>query len=166
MKIYFAGPDIFRRDYPAVVAEIRGLCSGRGITALVPEDDGLADAREIYRKNIGLIREADGVIANLDPFRGPAEPDSGTVFEVGFARALGKWVIVRLTDGRTYHEKLNGTPQGPQAPGSLCPDGTAVEDFGLPLNIMPYFAADIIARTLAEAVEKAGPLNDRHVPLA
>ncbi|MDR1314773.1 MAG: nucleoside 2-deoxyribosyltransferase [Deltaproteobacteria bacterium] len=155
MKIYFAGPDIFRQDYATVVAEIRSLCASRGIVPLVPEDCGLKDARAIYQKNVDMIREADGVIANLDPFRGPIEPDSGTVYEVGFARALGKWVIARLSDLRPYRAKLAGTPLAPPAGCAVSPDGTTVEDFGLPLNLMPYFGSDLIVFSLEEAVEEA-----------
>ena len=40
--------------------------------------------------NLEAIRAADFVMANLNDFRGPGEPDSGTAFEVGFAAALGK----------------------------------------------------------------------------
>jgi nucleoside deoxyribosyltransferase len=166
MKIYFAGPDIFRQDYCSVVAEIRRLCSDSGITPLIPSDDGLKDPRAIYDKNIRLIRECDGVIANLDPFRGPAEPDSGTVFEVGFARAMGKFVIVRLEDARPYRARLAGTPLAPPEGSPVVGDGTVVEDFGLPLNLMPYCAADRIVRSLAEAVETAAGLGIGQGPCA
>jgi nucleoside 2-deoxyribosyltransferase len=39
-----------------------------------------------------LIRSCDIVIANTTPFRGPSA-DVGTVFEMGFAHALGKLVF-------------------------------------------------------------------------
>ena len=57
-------------------------------------------AEGIYRANIGLIAEADALLANLNPFRG-TEPDSGTVFEIGYAIALGKRVVGYLEDART-----------------------------------------------------------------
>jgi nucleoside 2-deoxyribosyltransferase len=155
VRIYFAGPDVFRLNYGDLVAEIRRLCAERGATPLVPADEGQKDPQAIYDKNIRLIREADCVIANLDPFRGPAEPDSGTVFEVGFAKALGKRVVIRLSDGRSYREKLAGTPFAPATGSMLAADGTFVEGFGLPLNIMPFFAADATAGSLAEAVDRA-----------
>ncbi|MDR1037095.1 MAG: nucleoside 2-deoxyribosyltransferase [Deltaproteobacteria bacterium] len=159
MKIYFAGPDVFRHDYLDVVAEIRCLCSSRGLTALVPGNDGLTDPQAIYEKNVFMIREADGVIANLDPFRSPVEPDSGTVFEMGFARALGKWVIARISDARSYRAKLEGNPRCPCGDGALCLHGAAVEDFGLPLNLMAFFSADSLAGSLAEAVDMAAALS-------
>ncbi|NJA90146.1 hypothetical protein HCX48_13075 [Rhodocyclus tenuis] len=39
--------------------------------------------------NIELIRKAQIVVANLDPFRGP-DPDRGTAFELGYAHQLSK----------------------------------------------------------------------------
>ena len=49
-------------------------------------------AEHIFTSNVAKLSEADGVIANLAPFRGH-EPDSGTVFEVGYAIARGIPVI-------------------------------------------------------------------------
>lgn len=157
---------MFRQDYASVLSEIRSLCSSRGISPLIPEGGDLTDARDIYEKNIAMIREADGVIANLDPFRGVIEPDSGTVYEIGFARALGKWVVARLSDARAYREKLSETPLAPPDGGSFDADGTSVEDFGLPLNLMAYFASDRIAGSLAEALDEAVKLQAGTIPQA
>ena len=44
--------------------------------------------RKIAMRNETHIRSCQAVIANLTPFRGPSA-DVGTVYEVGFARALG-----------------------------------------------------------------------------
>lgn len=52
--------------------------------------DGLPDTEQavaISRANEGLIRSADLLIANLTPFRS-VSADAGTLFEVGFMRAL------------------------------------------------------------------------------
>lgn len=139
-RIYFAGPDVFRPDAAAHLRALARACEALGMDALLPSDDGAAAAglegaalaRAIYNVNMGLLSEAQGVIANLAPFRG-AEPDSGTVFEVGVAVALGLPVVAYGAAG-TYAERV-GVHR--DAAGVLRDqDGLAVEDFGLPLNLM------------------------------
>ncbi|WP_311737065.1 nucleoside 2-deoxyribosyltransferase [Variovorax guangxiensis] len=81
---------------------------------LVPVDIPEAEiAQRIFEINMGLLQRADGVIANLAPFRG-IEPDSGTVFGVGVAVARGRasgrtrlavWQLCRPSDGRHAHEQ-------------------------------------------------------------
>jgi nucleoside 2-deoxyribosyltransferase len=74
------------------------------------------------------------VLANLNPFRGD-EPDSGTCVEIGYALALGKPVIGYAEDLRPLRERLGASRPGADG---RCRDGAgnAVEDFGLPLNLM------------------------------
>jgi nucleoside 2-deoxyribosyltransferase len=55
----------------------------------------------VYKKCIEGIRSSDVVVAVLD---GP-DADSGTCFEVGYAKALGKPVIGIRTDTRPSQEK-------------------------------------------------------------
>jgi nucleoside 2-deoxyribosyltransferase len=153
--IYFAGPDVFRQDYPNLKVEIKALCSTVGITPLLPGDLELDDAESIFRHNLALIDQADGVIANLNPFRGVIEPDSGTVFECAYAFARGKFVIGYLDDQRDLLTKLRLTDIGPPGGTPVCPDGTWVEDFKLPLNIMLAQSLTAIAGNLKEALEIA-----------
>ena len=153
--IYFAGPDVFRPDYPAQAAHIRNLCALWGLEPLLPGDIGLrlTDSRAIFQQNMALLRSAAGLVANLNPFRSPVEPDSGTVFECAFALALGKFVIGVVSDGRDLVTKLG-------RPGQPAPDGWLVEDFGLPLNLMLVHGLTALVPTLEEAVEAAGRLAD------
>ena len=129
MKLYLAGPDVFRPDALQWAGHVRALCRLEGHDALVPLDGGGNGATAIYRNNLKLIGEADAVLANLNPFRG-AEPDSGTCVEVGYALALGKPVIGYADDLRPMRERLGADGQ--------CRDaaGWAVEDFGLARNLM------------------------------
>lgn len=134
MKIYVAGPDVFRPDAPAWAARVSALCREAGHEALIPLDGGAGTAVGIYENNLRLLGEADLVLANLNPFRG-VEPDSGTCVEIGYALALGKPVIGYVDDPRPLRERLQA--RGSAAEGR-CRDssGWTVEDFGLPLNLM------------------------------
>lgn len=158
MKLYLAGPDVFRQDALAWAEQSRRLCAESGHVALIPLDGVETTAAGIFHANIELIRSADAVLANLNPFRG-CEPDSGTCVEVGFALALGKPVIgyldadesttgrVARLSGRTL-EVRNGRP--------VDADGLYVEDFGLPLNLMLAVPAKIVVGGLAEALRSLG----------
>lgn len=139
--IYLAGFDVFRKDARAWGEHLKALCAQHGFEGLYPLDkaapgglSGPDTARWIYEANVALIRRADIVMANLDDFRGPGEPDSGTAFEVGFAVALQKPVWGYATDAGTLLDRVRVTTDD---------DGEArdandyvVENFGLPMNLM------------------------------
>jgi len=129
LKLYLAGPDVFRPDALQWAEHVRALCRREGHEALIPLDDRKTEAVGIYRKNLRMIGEADAVLANLNPFRG-AEPDSGTCVEIGYALALGKPVIAYADDVRPMRERLGANTDCRDA------EGWAVEDFGLALNLM------------------------------
>src|SRR5690606_259440 len=116
-------------------------CRLHGFEGLYPHDNkapaGLpprALAQWIYEANTALIRGADAVMANLNPFRG-AEPDSGTAFEVGYAIALGKpvWAYVEQADTLVRRVAVG---QADDPPRHVDAQGYTVEDFGLPVNLM------------------------------
>lgn len=139
--VYLAGFDVFRPDALAQGERLKALCAEQGWVGLYPLDNalpaglmGAAAARWIYEANLGLIRQADAVLANLNNFRG-AEPDSGTAFEVGFATALGKPVVGYLDDGRPLRAQLGGATDDA---------GCTVEDFDLPRNLMLACAAHLV----------------------
>ena len=138
MKIYLAGPDVFRPDALAHFAAARQWLAEQGHQALIPLDNEESTAAGIYRANLAQIAAADAVLANLNPFRGH-EPDSGTCFEVGYAIALGKPVIGFLDDIRPQIDKLQAAfgPLASSPAGSFHdPAGMLIENFGLPLNLM------------------------------
>ncbi len=100
-RVYLAGPDVFFPDAEAWAAHRKAICAAHGLVAVTPLDPlaeeaaGWADLPEWQRiawRNEAHIRSCDAVIANLTPFRGPSA-DAGTVYEVGFARALGRVVF-------------------------------------------------------------------------
>ncbi|HXE39667.1 MAG TPA: nucleoside 2-deoxyribosyltransferase [Azonexus sp.] len=157
MKLYLAGPDVFRPDAMAWAEAARQLCQAAGHVALIPLDGVETTAPGIYHANIDLIRSADAVLANLNPFRG-CEPDSGTCVEVGFALALGKPVIGYLADAETTTarvERVSGSALEWRNGRPLDQDGLYVEDFGLPLNLMLAVPARIVIGGLGDAVQAA-----------
>ncbi|WP_203457165.1 nucleoside 2-deoxyribosyltransferase [Paenibacillus tepidiphilus] len=157
-KIYLAGFHVFRPDAVEYGRSLRELCNEYGFEGLVPLDkenyDNL-DRREtgtmIFYANEGLIREADIVMADLNPFRG-AEPDSGTVFECGFGYALGKRVYGYISDGRSMRERL---ASGFDPLTGLYSDGMHVEDFDMPLNLMLSVSTIIVTGGLEGCLVQA-----------
>ncbi|HSD40044.1 MAG TPA: nucleoside 2-deoxyribosyltransferase [Rhodocyclaceae bacterium] len=151
-KVYIAGPDVFRPDAPDWAAAVRKRCHALGLEALIPLDGNASSPAGIYANNIDMIRSADVVVANLNPFRG-VEPDSGTCFEVGFALALGKFVVGYVRSPELLRERvarLQGRALEEHGEYVLDADGLRVENFGLPLNLM--LAVPV---TLVEGFEQA-----------
>lgn len=141
-SVYLSGPDVFRPDAEDWGRGLVALCARHGVQGLYPLDlqlpaglDPPAQARWILQANLALIEQADGVIANLDFFRG-AEPDSGTCFEVGYAVARGKPVVGYIPDGGSLAQRLRARWPQRFGPGLLDADGWRLEEFGLPLNLM------------------------------
>ncbi|WP_137926862.1 nucleoside 2-deoxyribosyltransferase [Cupriavidus sp. 2SB] len=139
--IYLAGFDVFRKDARAWGEQLKALCAQHGFEGLYPLDksapqglSGPDTAQWIYEANVALIRRADIVMANLDDFRGPGEPDSGTAFEVGFAVALQKPVWGYATDAGTLLDRTRVTTDTDGDARDA--RGYVVENFGLPMNLM------------------------------
>ena len=148
MRVYIAGPDVFRPDVTTWVAHVRDRLAACGHQALLPTDSQQSTAGAIYTANVGMIRSADALIANLNPFRGD-EPDSGTCFEVGHAVALGMPVIAYLDDGRALKDKIGGTGTPPTSDAN----GWQVEDFGLPLNLMLALPCHVVIGGIDAAID-------------
>ena len=90
------------------------------------------------------------MLANLNPFRG-SEPDSGTVFEIGYAIALGKRVVGYLEDARSQTEKFAGSDR---SKGRIVDhNGFSIENFGLPVNLMLGIPCEIVEGGLLEALK-------------
>ena len=136
VQVYVAGPDVFSPRWDEFCQELSQYAVERGITPLFPHSKPSDGPSDIYQCNTRLIQQADAVIANLQCFRG-SEPDSGTVFEVGFAIALGRPVWGFNAAG-LYQEKVAahyGLSTDEELP-MACKDGYAIESFGQGLNLM------------------------------
>jgi nucleoside 2-deoxyribosyltransferase len=101
MRVYLAGPDVFLPNPQVRGIALKAICAHHGLTGVFPMDrldrepeewSGLPEPHRIALRNEAHIRGADALIANLTPFRGPSA-DVGTVFELGFMRALNRPVF-------------------------------------------------------------------------
>jgi nucleoside 2-deoxyribosyltransferase len=141
LKIYLAGPDVFEPDAIEKGAALKELCRQFGFEGLFPLDNAIVShgtpydtAKAIREANIKLLESSDIVMANLNPFRG-LEPDSGTVYEVGYGAALRKKVYGYASDRRTMVERVREA-QGLADDATVCKDGMIIEDFGMSHNLM------------------------------
>lgn len=135
LKVYMAGPDVFRPDQLDVFAWNKQLLTDAGFIPLSPMDGdppALDMSRGIYLGNMEMIESCDLVIANCNDFRGDCI-DDGTAFEIGAAKALGKVIF-------GYRDRLNSMKD---RLGGVDADGWAVEDFNLPVNLMIYHAIEL-----------------------
>jgi hypothetical protein len=102
--IYLAGPffDIGERF---VVEEVKHILENEGINVTSPVHDvGRAadhrDPEEVAEQDLAAIEDADLVFALLD------HPDSGTYFELGYARRAGKPVIGYVPDPEKQEDTM------------------------------------------------------------
>ncbi len=145
MKLYLAGFDVFAEDAKKRGEDMKTLCREYGFEGLYPLDNEFCEASPIFLGNLSMIDRADGIVANVNAFRGK-EPDSGTAFEIGYAFAKGKDVFLYLSDSRTLRQKL----------GEKDEDGFSVEDFSLPVNLMLGCAANaIVTGSLKDCLQAA-----------
>lgn len=129
-RVYTAGPAVFFSDLAERIASAHRTAEAHGLEAVVPGDvldrpagfPATPTMVDIYRLNVDRILRSDAVVADLTPFRGPSA-DVGTVWEIGFAVALGKPVFGYTSDTREYRDKVT-------------PDGFRVEDYGALDNLM------------------------------
>lgn len=133
MKVYIAGPDVFRADAKQFFDNVRAVCKDLGITPLIPLDNDVKGTGEtaaglIYAGNIAMIEEADAIVANISAFRG-VSCDPGTAFEIGFAAALKKRIALYSRDTTQLKQRTERHVQS----YTLYP---LIEDFGLAENLM------------------------------
>ena len=163
-RIYLAGPDVFFLDSEQIFAGLKAACEELGLIGVEPSDGGIGRefagsdderAQRIYEGNARLIRECDGMVANLMNFRGH-EPDSGTVFEVGYAVALGKPVVAYGVAEGSYAERIRKAIDCTHDDAGVLRErvsGMMVEGLGQRLNLMLTRSA-AIAPSAAAALQR------------
>jgi nucleoside 2-deoxyribosyltransferase len=148
MKIYLAGPDVFLPDAVDIGRRKAELCTRHGLIGLYPLDNAIDLAANdaslrIFRGNETMMNEADAIIANLTPFRGPGA-DAGTVYELGYMAGRGKLCLGYSNDPSSYADRVRKFTEVNLRDGRLVDAlGLAVEDFGLTDNLMMIHALDL-----------------------
>lgn len=159
-KVYLAGPEVFARDAALLAEQHKALCRQFGFDPLHPIDQPTLTSALIYRTNIGLLKAAHAVVANLNPFRG-AEVDTGTAFEVGYAIALGKPVVGYVHDTETLKDRVARIHGRLELDHDAWRDrdGNLVEDFGHCLNLMLSESCILVIGGLEDALKKLASLD-------
>lgn len=178
-RVYLAGPDVFLPNAWELAERKRRLCSANGLEGVSPLDASPKSRSHLPRKksaiaisraNEELIRGCNALIANLTPFRGPSA-DVGTVYELGFARALNLPVFGYSNECGTLLDRTRRHFQGQvnKAFNSetnrviwLDPNQMEIEDFELFDNLMIVGAVDsnasvIVVRDIPEPLRFIDP---------
>mgnify|MGYP001603388066 CR=1 FL=1 len=143
VKIYIAGPDVFELDSIEIGQRYKKVCQSYGFEGLYPLDNEISFdnkpqiiAQNIYKANIELIHQADIVIANLNSFRGK-EADSGTIWECGYAKALGKKVYGYMNETKSYLDSFKKNEKLPIENSEFTDlQNRVIENFDYPINLM------------------------------
>jgi nucleoside 2-deoxyribosyltransferase len=147
VKVYLAGPGVFRPDALAFGTTLKDLCAHRQLEGLWPldnevhcgprRDDKLRSADLIRRANEGLIIACHAVIADISPFRGP-HMDPGTAYEIGYAKALRKPVFAWSSDPRELLARMQSAGKAfwGTAANIIDDQRQTIENFGMAENLM------------------------------
>jgi nucleoside 2-deoxyribosyltransferase len=148
-RIYLAGPDVFLPNARDVGAAKAKLCADKNLIGCFPLDAALdldgkskaEQARLIFAACEAMMRSCDICLANCTPFRG-VSMDSGTAYEIGFMRALGKPVYGYTSAKQPYAARARDARRfGAFPPASDRPD-VEIEDFDHAENLMIAVAAE------------------------
>ena len=148
MHIYLAGPDVFLPDAVEMGRRKVEICRRHGLIGRYPLDNTIdftaAEASlQIYKGLEAMMDACDAIIANLTPFRGPGA-DPGTVYELGYMAARGKFCLGYSNDPATYADRVRRFTTVTSQGGRLVDaDGLSVEDFGHNDNLMMVHGLDI-----------------------
>lgn len=141
-KIYIAGFDVFETNSIEIGKKYVKLCEEYGFIGLYPLDNIVnfnqeknKIAQDIYKANVDLINQSDIVIANINPFRGK-EADSGTIWECGYASALGKKVYAYMNKKQNYIDSFSNEEKKLLDNTFVDLDNKVIEDFDYPINLM------------------------------
>jgi nucleoside 2-deoxyribosyltransferase len=148
MKVYLAGPDVFLPFAPEIGQRKVELCKRYGLKGLFPLDNKVdlnaSDASEqIFRGNEAMMNEAEAIIANLTPFRGPGA-DGGTVYELGYMAGKGKLCLGYSNHAALYADRVREFTTVISLGKHLTDaSGLTVENFGLADNLMMMHALEL-----------------------
>ncbi|MGO1660120.1 MAG: PfkB family carbohydrate kinase [Marinobacter sp.] len=99
-RVYLAGP-FFTLAQLWMIHEARKDLSDMGLSVFSPYHDvGCGSADDVVEKDLQGIRDCDLIFAIGDGL------DAGTIYEIGFARALGKPVVLYSENESTEDKKM------------------------------------------------------------
>lgn len=138
LKVYMAGPDVFRVDYWEYRADtletfqkVNAKSDHLRLEPVFPSDATKGNvgrtSEDVYDHNIQLMQQSQAIVANLQDFNG-ASADVGTAFEMGFMAADDKIVVGYKEDQSPIEQKRHDT---------TC---WSFEKFGLQENLMLIFS--------------------------
>ena len=163
MRIYLAGPDVFLPDAIEVGRRKAEVCARYGFTGLYPLDNTIdlaatVTSLQIFRANEAMMDQADAIIANLTPFRGPGA-DPGTTYELGYMAARGKLCLGYSNDAALYADRVRrftGVKQHHEH--LLDAEGMTVENFGLADNLMMIHGLELHGCALVRPLQAVADL--------
>jgi nucleoside 2-deoxyribosyltransferase len=165
MKVYLAGPEVFFVNGEALIQRKRVLTIQYGFQPNIwmgdteIPNDKFGSGLYISAANEVVMRDADFIIANITPFRGPTA-DVGTSFELGFMCAMDRPAFAYSNDPRHYEERITGHFDGTLAIREdgvfRADDGQMVEYHDMADNLM--LDGGIAARGGIVARPKSGPV--------
>jgi nucleoside 2-deoxyribosyltransferase len=106
---------VFEPDPAPIFARMKVICREQGLIGVAPLDNqiglehlvpGKSLLESIVRADISLMDELEAGVFCLDGFRRGVEMDTGTAFEIGYMKALGKPMAGWTRDPRGYPEKV------------------------------------------------------------
>jgi len=110
-KVYISGFDVFHKEAFFIYKQQIELLKKYGYIPLHPFDNETTNdvlnevfISNIVKNNLKMIQNCDIIIANLNSYRG-AEPDSGTIFEIGYGYALNKKIVGYKETLRSYEDE-------------------------------------------------------------
>lgn len=168
LKIYAAGPDVFRNDALVYFDNLKKLGEKYGVIILCPFDTTIIDdgkqnqARQIAKNNFELIDQSDIIAANLRSFRGVGV-DDGTCIEIGYGFKGGKIIYGYCEDYRLYKEKAKHYFMNMSKGLFYKKEFPHVEDFDLGFNLMIYNAIalsdGVIKNSFEEVLQEINELK-------
>lgn len=102
-KVYFAGP-WFDKKAKLLLKTIKYICEVTTLSIydiVFPDEYNFDLPSKTYKNNIDLITACDVVIANI------ASKDVGTAYEIGYAKALGKQIVLLGLDETCFEKTTN-----------------------------------------------------------
>ncbi len=157
LKVYLAGPGVFRPDAAAFGHKLKEKCARAGLLGCFPLDGDGGEgtlhekAAAIFRANVRLIDSATAIIADISPFRGP-NMDPGTAWEIGYGIAKGLPVFAWSDNRDALFDRTRQHSGAPGAEARHDAKGWLIEDFQLAENLMIAVSVTAVYHSDDEAI--------------